>query len=437
MNYESLCIFKILNQLDKFKIDILKIINKYEEKKKMKIHKNKSNINVYSEIGNLKEVLVHTPGDEIANIAPSRLDELLFSAILQPDSAILEHKKFCKILKNNGVRVIQLVDLVVKTYNNVSGQIQNEFIEEWLDQAEPVLSSENRSKVKKYLKSFNTKEMIKKMMSGISAKELNVKQENPLIVDPMPNLYFTRDNFASIGNGISLNVMKYSTRKRESIFYRLIFTHNSKYKNTPRYFDIVGNKGTIEGGDVFIYNQKTLVIGNSERTNHDAVMSIAKNIKANPNCKFEKIVVINVPPMPNLMHLDTWLTMLDYDKFLYSPNMMNVLKIWQIDLNSNELELVEKNQTLEETLKLIIGKKPTLIPIAGKGANQLEIDIETHFDGTNYLAISPGVVVGYDRNKKTEKALKEAGIKVLSFEGNQLSLGMGSARCMSMPLIRE
>ncbi|MBR3259187.1 MAG: arginine deiminase [Mycoplasmataceae bacterium] len=395
-------------------------------------------INVYSEIGELEEVLVHTPGDEIRHVAPSRLEELLFSAELEPDTAIKEHKSFVKILKEHGVKVVQLVDLCSATYDAVSEDIQEEFIEDWLNQAEPKLNIEHRELVKKYLKSSkNTKEMIKKMISGIRAKELNIKQKESLIVDPMPNLYFTRDPFASIGNGISLNSMKYKTRKREVLFSRFIFTHNKKYKNVPRYFDEDSTELTIEGGDIFIYNEETLVIGNSERTNHKAIISIAKNIKNNKECKFKKIIVINVPPMPNLMHLDTWITMLDYDKFLYSPNMMNVLKFWEIDLQKEEIELVEKNENLEKILHSIIGKKPILIPVGGKDADQLDIDIETHFDATNYLAIKPGVVIGYDRNKKTQKALKEAGIKVLPFEGDQLSLGMGSARCMSMPLIRK
>ena len=395
-------------------------------------------INVYSEIGELEEVLVHTPGDEIRHVAPSRLDELLFSAELEPDTAIKEHKSFVKILKEHGVKVVQLVDLCSATYDAVSEDIQEEFIEDWLNQAEPKLNIEHRELVKKYLKSSkNTKEMIKKMISGIRAKELNIKQKESLIVDPMPNLYFTRDPFASIGNGISLNSMKYKTRKREVLFSRFIFTHNKKYKNVPRYFDEDSTELTIEGGDIFIYNEETLVIGNSERTNHKAIISIAKNIKNNKECKFKKIIVINVPPMPNLMHLDTWITMLDYDKFLYSPNMMNVLKFWEIDLQKEEIELVEKNENLEKILHSIIGKKPILIPVGGKDADQLDIDIETHFDATNYLVIKPGVVIGYDRNKKTQKALKEAGIKVLPFEGDQLSLGMGSARCMSMPLVRK
>lgn len=397
-----------------------------------------SKINVYSEIGELKEVLVHTPGDEIRRISPSRLDELLFSAILEPNEAIKEHKGFLKILQDKGIKVIQLSDLVAETYTYHATQKEREaFIEKWLDEAEPALTKDLRAKVKSYVlsKEGTPVAMVRTMMAGVSKQELNVKSETELVVDPMPNLYFTRDPFASAGNGISLNNMKYVTRKRETIFAEFIFATHPDYKTTPHWFDRL-DEGNIEGGDVFIYNKDTLVIGVSERTNKEAILTIAKKIKNNKEAKFKKIVAINVPPMPNLMHLDTWLTMVDKDKFLYSPNMLSVLKVWEIDL-SKEIEMVETNKPLADVLESIIGVKPVLIPIAGKGATQLDIDIETHFDGTNYLTIAPGVVVGYSRNIKTEAALRAAGVTVLSFEGNQLSLGMGSARCMSMPLVRE
>ncbi|WP_027120790.1 arginine deiminase family protein [Mycoplasmopsis lipofaciens] len=397
-----------------------------------------SKINVYSEVGVLKEVLVHTPGDEIRRVAPSRLDELLFSAILEPQDAIAEHKRFIKILEDNNIKVIQLDELVSETWEKATAEQRDAFIEKWLDEAEPVLDAKLRETVKKYLLSLNpVKKMVRTMMAGIDKKELKIELDRDLVVDPMPNLYFTRDPFASAGNGISLNNMKYVTRKRETIFAEFIFNIHPDYKTTPHWFDRL-DKGNIEGGDVFIYNKDTLVLGVSERTNKDAVMTIAKHIQSNEQAKFKKLVAINVPPMPNLMHLDTWLTMVDHDKFLYSPNMLSVLKIWEIDLTpGKEIEMVESTKSLSDMLESIIGKKPVLIPIAGKDASQLDIDIETHFDGTNYLTIRPGVVVGYSRNCLTEQALKDAGVTVLSFDGNQLSLGMGSARCMSMPLVRE
>lgn len=395
-------------------------------------------INVYSEIGTLKKVLVHTPGQEIDYLTPQRLDELLFSAILDPIRAREEHQKFIEILKSEGVEVIQLSELTAEAYNAASVEAKEAFINKWLDESIPALSDANRKVVYNYLKGMekDTVKMIRKMMAGILAREVNVESSVELIVDPMPNLYFTRDPFASVGNGITLHHMFRPTRRRETIFADLIFSQHPDYKTTPKYYDRSMNY-SIEGGDVFIYNEKTLVVGVSERTEKDAIQTLAESIKNNSEVKFETIYAINVPKMSNLMHLDTWLTMLDYDKFLYSPNMMGVLKIWKIDLKASKIEWHEINEPLTDFLSSVIGKEATLIPVAGEGATQIDIDVETNFDATNYLVIKPGVVVGYDRNRKTNEALTKAGIKVHSWNGDQLSLGMGSARCMSMPLYRE
>lgn len=395
-------------------------------------------INVYSEIGKLKKVLVHTPGEEIDYVTPQRLDELLFSAILDPVRAREEHKKFIQILESQGTEVVQLVDLTVETYNSCSQDIKEKFIGQWLDESIPVLSPDNRKKVYDFLKKLESKpeKMIRKMMSGILAKEIGVESNVELVVDPMPNLYFTRDPFASVGNGVTINHMFRPTRRRETIFANFIFSNNKDYKTTPIYYQRT-DKYSIEGGDIFIYNSETLVIGVSERTQKEAIQLLAQNIKNNKETTFKKIYAINVPKMSNLMHLDTWLTMLDYDKFLYSPNMMGVLKIWEIDLTKSKIEWNEINESLDDFLTLVIGKKAITIPVAGKDATQIQIDVETNFDATNFVVTSPGVVVGYDRNRKTNEALEKAGLKVLSWNGDQLSLGMGSARCMTMPLYRE
>lgn len=395
-------------------------------------------INVYSEIGKLKKVLVHTPGQELEYLTPQRLDELLFSAILEPSVAIKEHQEFVKILESQDVEVVQLTTLVAQTYKACSNDVKEKFIQKWLDESIPKLSTENRKKVYDFLKKLepNLEKMIRKMMSGILASEIGVKSNVELVVDPMPNLYFTRDPFASVGNGVTIHHMHYPTRQRETIFADFIFENHPDYKNTPKYYNRT-EKNSIEGGDIFVYNSQTLVIGDSERTGHQAIESLTQKIKNNPEVTFKKIYAVNVPKMANLMHLDTWLTMLDHDKFLYSPNIMGVLKLWEIDLTKPRIEFKELNKSLEDFLSTIIGKKATLIPVAGKDATHIQIDVETHFDATNYLVVSPDVVIGYDRNKKTAEALMKAGIKVLPLNGNQLSLGMGSARCMSMPLYRE
>ena len=396
-------------------------------------------IHVYSEIGELESVLVHEPGREIDYISPSRLDELLFSAILESHDARKEHKEFVQILKNEGVNVVELTDLVTETYDLVDAQTKEKLLDDFVDDSEPALTPELKAAVKKFLKARkSTREMIQYMMAGITKYDLKIEAKNELIVDPMPNLDFTRDPFASVGNGVTIHFMRYKVRQRETLFSRFIFTNHPKLMKTPWYYD-PSMKLSIEGGDVFIYNNDTLVVGVSERTDLQTITLLAKNIKANKECEFKRIVAINVPKWTNLMHLDTWLTMLDKDKFLYSPIANDVFKFWDYDLVNGgaEPQPKENGLPLDKLLESIINKKPILIPIAGNNASDIEVARETHFDGTNYLAIKPGVVIGYARNEKTNAALKAAGITVLPFKGNQLSLGMGNARCMSMPLSRK
>lgn len=396
-------------------------------------------IHVYSEIGELESVLVHEPGREIDYISPSRLDELLFSAILESHDARKEHKEFVQILKNEGVNVVELTDLVTETYDLVDAKTKEKLLDEFVDDSEPALTPELKAAVKKFLKARkSTREMIEYMMAGITKYDLKIEAKNELIVDPMPNLYFTRDPFASVGNGVTIHFMRYKVRQRETLFSRFIFTNHPKLMKTPWYYD-PSMKLSIEGGDVFIYNNDTLVVGVSERTDLQTITLLAKNIKANKECEFKRIVAINVPKWTNLMHLDTWLTMLDKDKFLYSPIANDVFKFWDYDLVNGgaEPQPKENGLPLDKLLESIVNKKPILIPIAGNNASDIEVARETHFDGTNYLAIKPGVVIGYARNEKTNAALKAAGITVLPFKGNQLSLGMGNARCMSMPLSRK
>ncbi|MBN0970645.1 arginine deiminase [Mycoplasma phocoeninasale] len=396
-------------------------------------------IHVYSEIGELQSVLVHEPGREIEYITPARLDELLFSAILESHDARKEHQEFVAELKKNNINVVELTDLVSETYDMVSKEKQEKLIEEFLEDSEPVLSEEHKELVRKFLMGIkSSRELIQYMMAGITKHDLKIESDRELIVDPMPNLYFTRDPFASVGNGVTIHYMRYKVRQRETLFSRFVFANHPKLMNTPLYYN-PAMKLSIEGGDVFIYNNETLVVGVSERTDLETITLLAKNIKANKECEFKRIVAINVPKWTNLMHLDTWLTMLDKDKFLYSPIANDVFKFWDYDLvnGGDEPQPKVNGLPLEKLLETIINKKPILIPIAGDSASDIDVERETHFDGTNYLAIAPGVVIGYSRNEKTNQALEAAGIKVLPFKGNQLSLGMGNARCMSMPLSRK
>ncbi|MBQ0045319.1 MAG: arginine deiminase [Mycoplasma sp.] len=398
--------------------------------------KRQSPIQVFSEIGRLKTVLVKRPGEELSHISPSNMEELLFSAILDWKRAGREHDEFTKILRENGVDVVYLEDLLVETWRAMEKQDKLNFIHQFVDES-GVTNPLIQMKIFNFLSKRSVRGMFEAMIKGITKFDLGISlARDVLVTQPMPNLYFTRDNFSSVGNGVILSQMKYKTRQRETIFSRLVFKFHPVYKHTPIYYDSQKTKATIEGGDVFIYNNKTLVIGVSDRTQKESIMEVARMIQKEKGADFDTIIGVNVPHKWNLMHLDTWLTMVDHNKFLYSPNIAQALKFWKIDLTQKKLRMVEHNTTLEDMIESIIHVRPTLIPVADN-YSQEKVDIETHFDATNFLVIKPGLVIGYDRNVRTVQALRNAGVEVLTFDGNQLSLGMGSARCMSMPLYRE
>ncbi len=409
-------------------------------------------INVTSEIKPLKEVLVHRPGKELLNLTPDTLQRLLFDDIPFLKVAQDEHDEFVQILRDNGIKVFYLEDLMAETLD-LNPEIKEKFLKQFIKEA-GVTTPKYRDLLFEYLMTYeDNKEFVLKTMEGIKISELDrekrvmekslvdlVTEETSFIADPMPNLYFTRDPFASIGNGISLNKMYSVTRCRETIYAEYIFNYHPKFKGqVEKYFDRY-NDCHIEGGDVLNLNDHVLAIGISQRTEAAAIDLIAKNIFKNPNCKIDTILAFNIPNSRAFMHLDTVFTQIDVDKFTYHPGIMDTLQVFEItegdDPNSDEdLNVKEINDSLENILETYLGREITLIPCAG--GDKISAEREQWNDGTNTLCIAPGTVVVYNRNNITNEILREHGIKVLEMSSAELSRGRGGPRCMSMPLVRE
>jgi arginine deiminase len=260
------------------------------------------------------------------------------------------------------------------------------------------------------------------------------------IAEPMPNLYFTRDPFASIGHGISLNKMYSVTRNRETIYAEYIFKYHPEYRgNVDKYFDRY-YPHHIEGGDVLNLNDHILAIGISQRTCAEAIDQICKNLFADSKCKIDTILAFSIPESRAFMHLDTVFTQIDYDKFTYHPGIMETLQVFEITEGDvpntfEDLNVKEIHDSLENILSKYLDKKITLIPCAG--GDRVASEREQWNDGSNTLCIAPGTVIVYDRNTETNETLRKNGIKVLEMPGAELSRGRGGPRCMSMPLVRE
>ncbi len=409
-------------------------------------------INVRSEIGPLKKVLLHRPGNELLNLTPDSLSRLLFDDIPFLPDAQAEHDEFARALKENGIEVVYLEDLMASVLE-LSDDIEDKFIRQFIYEA-GITTPKYKNLVFDYLKSFNNKkELVLKTMEGIKLEEISrakrdvekslvdlVSEESDFLADPMPNLYFTRDPFASAGNGVILNKMYSVTRNRETIYAEYIFNYHPDFKDKlDKYYDRY-LPYHIEGGDVLNLNSHILAVGISQRTEAAAIDELAKNCFRDPNCKIDTILAFNIPESRAFMHLDTVFTQIDYDKFTYHPGIMDTLQVFEItegDIpdSDEDLNVKEVNGSLEEILEKYLGREIEVIPCAG--GEKISSEREQWNDGTNTLCIAPGVVVVYDRNNITNNILREHGLKVIEVSSAELSRGRGGPRCMSMPLIRE
>ena len=397
-----------------------------------------------SEIGQLRKVLLHRPGQELENLMPEYLERLLFDDIPYLKEAQAEHDAFAQCLRDAGVEVVYLIDLVVNSLT--SPEVRQAFLHQFLEEAN-LPDAAAREAVAEYLSGLDDREMVSAMMAGVRRSDLRKRggrlsehlsamdEDYPFAVDPMPNLYFTRDPFATIGTGVSIHRMHTVTRNRETLFGRFIFEHNPWYKNAPRWYDRSASS-SLEGGDILVLSPQVLAVGISERTEVYSIDQLAQTVLSQSKT-FQKVLAFNIPKSRSFMHLDTVFTMVDRDKFTVHPNILSDITVFVMELDDDrQMHIQQENGRLEDILKEHLGlSQVTLIP-CGQG-HTIDAAREQWSDGSNTLAIAPGEVVVYTRNHVTNRSLEEAGIRIHAIPSAELSRGRGGPRCMSMPLIRD
>lgn len=397
----------------------------------------------YSEIGKLNKVLLHRIGNEVDGLVPDNFARLLFDDIPYLKVAQQEHDRFAEILKKNGVEVVYYVDEVARALANP--EIKDRFIREMLDQSR--FSSRGvKEAIYAYLIVMKPRELVEKVIAGIRKTDLidykprtlaeKIDEAYPFYMDPMPNMYFTRDQGACIGNGVSIHHMSTVTRRRESLLLRYMYEFNTDFApaGTEKWYDY-DDPLSLEGGDILVLSSDIVAVGLSERTTAAGIETFARNLLNGSD--FKKVLVFNIPKKRAFMHLDTVFTMVDHDKFSIHPEIEGPLQLFELSLGAGgEINL----NSMTEDLATILAKElglPAVKLIRCGGDDVMAAQREQWNDGSNTLCIAPGKVITYERNYVTNDLLDRNGIEVLTMPSSELSRGRGGPRCMSCPVSRD
>ena len=397
----------------------------------------------YSEIGKLNKVLLHRIGNEVDGLVPDNFARLLFDDIPYLKVAQQEHDCFAQILKKNGVEVVYYVDEVAKALERAD--IKDRFIREMLDETR-FSSWGVREAIYAYLIAMKPRDLVEKVIAGIRKTDLTeyrprtlaekIDEAYPFYMDPMPNMYFTRDQGACVGNGISIHHMSTATRRRESLLLRYMYEFNSGFApaGTEKWYDY-DDPYSLEGGDILVLSKDVVAIGLSERTTAAGIETFAKNLLTGSD--FRKVLVFNIPKKRAFMHLDTVFTVVDYDKFSIHPEIEGPLQLYELSLGAGgDIHLNSMTEDLASILANELGL-PAVKLIRCGGDDVMAAQREQWNDGSNTLCIAPGKVITYERNYVTNDLLDRNGIDVLTMPSSELSRGRGGPRCMSCPVNRD
>ena len=403
-------------------------------------------IDVRSEIGALEQVLLHRPGAELEQLVPGELERLLFDDIPYLRAARQEHDAFAALLRENGTQVVYLEELMTQTLA-VDPQVRRRFVRQFIDEGGRI-ARHYQSALYDYLMALDDRELVRRTMTGVSVEEFLppdrhgalvalTRGSHRFVLDPIPNLYFTRDPFACIGHGVSLNAMYSATRRRETIYGQYILKYHPDYAGQVPFYYRREDPFSIEGGDILNLSPRLLAVGMSQRTTPEAIEVLARNIFRDETAEIRAILALDIPDLRAFMHLDTVLTQVDRDTFTVHPEILGTLRVYHITSDGGDgLRVEERTGTLEDILARAL-ELPRVKLIRCGGGDRVASEREQWNDGSNTLCIAPGRVVVYDRNYVTNAILRDNGIQVLEMPSSELSRGRGGPRCMSMPLRRR
>jgi arginine deiminase len=399
---------------------------------------------VASEIGRLRTVVVHSPGLELSRLTPENHGAFLFDDILWVDRAREEHARFCTLLASRGAEVLELRDLLAETLadDEVRGLLVDEVV------TPRTCGVKVSGRLREVLRECPMQTLLDCLLGGLLKSELRELGVDPLFADalsnrynyvlpPLPNLFFMRDNAAWIGSGVAFSVLATPARARESLYLRAVYRFHPDFRgeNVPIWYGreaVHQYPASLEGGDVLVLDDRTVLIGCGERTVPAAAELLAHRLLGEE--EFENVVVVHFRKGRAIMHLDTVLTMVDVSRFNFFPGVQLGMEAFILRRGRGSDLSVRKADGLVEALTECLGRPLEFI---ASGENEIGYVREQWDDGHNTLAIAPGVVISYMRNSVTNQRLRDAGVEVLELDASELCRGRGGSRCMTQPVVRD
>jgi len=391
-----------------------------------------------SEVGTLRVVILHRPGAELQRLTPRNNDTLLFDGLPWVARAQEEHDAFADLLRSRGVEVLLLGDLLTEAL--ASGAARMHGISAAVDSRR--LGLPLAQELSMYLRTLDAPPLARILMAGMTFNELpfdetelslvrRMHHGGDFVIDPLPNLLFTRDSSFWIGPRVAITSLALPARMRETSLTDLIYAHHPRFLGVRRAYE--SRSAPVEGGDVLLLGPGVVAVGVGERTTPAGAEALARSLFDDDLA--HTVLAVPIAQERAQMHLDTVCTMVDSDAVVMYPNIVDSLSAFAIHRTGSGGVKIDRAAPFVDAAADAMGIEK--LRVIDTGLDPVTAEREQWDDGNNTLALAPGVVVAYERNAETNARLADSGIEVLPISASELGTGRGGPRCMSCPVARD